>query len=157
MLPDLLTSGLKLVICGTAAGEASAEAGEYYAGPGNAFWQTLFDVGLTPRKLEPSEWRTLLEYGIGLTDLVKDQSGADHGIKFEGGKELRRKMREFAPGMLAFNGKRAAKEYLRMSTTVYGLLPHTIGTTRLFVCPSTGAAARGSWDPRWWQLLVKLL
>ncbi len=156
-LPDLLANGLKLVICGSAAGEASAEAGAYYAGPGNALWQTLFDVRLTPRKLEPSEWQSLLEFGIGLTDLVKDQSGADRGIRFEGGKELRRKMREFKPGMLAFNGKRAAKEYLQMSTTVYGLLPHTIGTTKLFVCPSTSAAARGSWDPRWWDLLAKLL
>ena len=112
---------------------------------------------MTPSTEEPSEWQTLLEYSIGLTDRVKDQSGADRGIRFEGGKDLRRKMREFKPGMLAFNGKRAAKEYLQMPTTVFGLLPHTIGATKLFVCPSTSAAARSSWDPRWWQLLVKLL
>ncbi len=156
MLPDLLKEGLRLVICGTAAGETSAELGQYYAGPGNRFWQTLHEAGLTPRLLAPAEWKTLLEYGIGLTDLVKDQSGADRGIRFEGGKELRRKIREYQPGMLVFNGKKAAKEYLQMPTVVYGPLPHTIGTTKLFVCPSTSAAAKGSWDPRWWELMAKL-
>lgn len=156
MLPDLLAPGLKLVICGSAAGEKSAEVGQYYAGPGNRLWSTLFEIGLTSRQLEPAEWQSLLEFRIGLTDLVKDQSGADRGIKFEGGKELRRKIREYQPGMLVFNGKRAAKEYFDMPTVVYGLLPNSIGTTKLFVCPSTRAAAKSSWDPRWWDVMAKL-
>jgi G:T/U-mismatch repair DNA glycosylase len=55
VLPDLLRPGLRIVFCGTAAGTASARAGAYYAGPGNAFWPTLagtaeFDVaGLEER------------------------------------------------------------------------------------------------------------
>ena len=156
MLPDLLRDGLKLVICGTAAGEKSAEVGQYYAGPGNVFWRTLHETGLTPRELAPEEWATLLDYGIGLTDLVKDQSGADRGIRFAGGQELRRKIRQYQPRLLVFNGKKAAKEYLQMPTVVYGPLPHTIGATKLFVCPSTSAAAKGSWDVRWWELMAKL-
>jgi len=156
ILPDLLAPNLKIVVCGSAAGQKSADVGHYYAGPGNRFWETLHTAGLTPRQLKPEEWRELLQYGIGLTDLVKDQSGADRGIKFQGGRELRRKMREFAPGMLVFNGKQAAKQYLDMPTVVYGLLPHTIGTTKLFVCPSTSAAAKSSWDPRWWEMMAKL-
>ena len=156
VLPDLLAKDLRIVVCGSAAGEKSAAVGHYYAGPGNRFWETLHTIGLTPRQLAPSEWETLLEYRIGLTDLVKDQSGPDRGIKFAGGKELRRKIREFAPGMLVFNGKQAAKEYLDMPTVVYGLLPHSIGTTKLFVCPSTSAAAKSSWDPRWWDMMAKL-
>ena len=156
VLPDLLAPNLRVVICGSAAGQKSADVGHYYAGPGNLFWEILFDIGLTPRKLAPEEWRSLLDFRIGLTDLVKDQSGADTGVKFQGGKELRRKIREYAPGMLVFNGKRAAKEYIDMPTVVYGLLPHGIGMTKLFVCPSTSAAAKSSWDPRWWQLMAKL-
>lgn len=156
MLPDLLKEGLKLVICSFTAAEKAGEKGRWYAAPGNRLWETLHQVGLTPRVLEPAEWQSLLEYDIGLVDLGKDQTGADRGVKFEGGKELRRKMRQYQPGMLVFNGKRAAKEYLAMPTVVYGLLPHTIGTTKLFVCPSTSAAAKGSWDPRWWELMAKL-
>jgi hypothetical protein len=43
-----------------------------------------------------------------------------------------------------------------MPTVVYGLLPHRIGTTKLFVCPSTKAGAKGTWDPRWWEVMAKL-
>jgi len=59
VLPDMLRPGLRLVICGSAAGAVSATHGAYYAGPGNRFWRTLFEVGLTPRRLEPHEFRDL--------------------------------------------------------------------------------------------------
>jgi TDG/mug DNA glycosylase family protein len=117
----------------------------------------LFDIGLTPRELLPSEWEQLLEYGIGLTDLVKDQSGADRGIRFGGGAELRKKIRTFQPGMLVFNGKRAAQEYFQLPRMEFGLLPSMIDKTKLFVAPSTSAAAKSSWDPRYWQVMAKLL
>lgn len=51
MLPDLLKENLSLVICGTAIAAQSADAGSYYAGTGKKFWQVLFDVGLTDKKL----------------------------------------------------------------------------------------------------------
>ncbi len=47
VLPDLLAPDLDIVFCGTAVGTASARRGAYYAGPGNAFWPTLFKVGLS--------------------------------------------------------------------------------------------------------------
>jgi TDG/mug DNA glycosylase family protein len=59
LLDDLLRPGLRIVICGTAAGERSAKLGAYYAGPGNKFWRTLHKVGLTPRALIPAEFREL--------------------------------------------------------------------------------------------------
>jgi hypothetical protein len=81
LLDDLLPPGLRLVICGTAAGERSAKLGAYYAGRGNKFWRTLHEVGLTPdRTLIPSEFRELLSYGIGLTDLAKGVSGMNHTL-----------------------------------------------------------------------------
>src|SRR5258708_4341706 len=83
-------------------------------------------------------------------------TGEGRGRDFEGGRELRRKLREWAPRTLVFNGKQVAKDYLQMPTVVYGLLPHKIETTKLFVCPSTSAGAKGSWDPRWWDAMAKL-
>ena len=153
MLDDLLRAGLKLVVCGSAAGDRSAQLGQYYAGPGNKFWRTMARVGLTPRRLTPGEAGLLPDLGIGLTDLVKDQSGPDSGIEFGGESRelLRRKMQELQPDILCFNGKRAAKEFLRSTTVEYGLQPQRIGATRLFVAPSTSAAANGSWDPAWWD------
>lgn len=81
MLPDLLAKDLKVVFCGSAAGNKSAQAGTYYAGPGNKFWRILYATGLTPRLLQPSEYPTLLNYGIGLSDLVKGKSGSDRDLK----------------------------------------------------------------------------
>ena len=77
ILPDLLAPGLDIVFCGTAVGAESARRRAYYAGPGNAFWPTLAQVGLTPRRLKPEEYPLLLTFGIGLTDLAKHVSGND--------------------------------------------------------------------------------
>ena len=71
MLPDLLDYNLLVVFCGTAAGTVSAERKRYFAGKGNKFWKTLYEVGLTPSRLEPAEYKLLLEYGIGLAPLVE--------------------------------------------------------------------------------------
>ena len=80
ILPDVLDPGLRVVFCGTAAGKRSAQVGAYYAGPGNAFWPTLHEVGFTPRRLAPSEFRDLPRFVIGLTDMCKLRSGSDTEI-----------------------------------------------------------------------------
>ena len=110
-LPDLLRPGLDLVICGAAAGRRSAEVGAYYAGPGNRFWRTLHETGLTPRLLAPEAFRSLPDFGIGLTDLAKTASGSDAEIPrsaWDAGG-LRRKIEAAGPRTLAFNGKNAAQ------------------------------------------------
>ncbi len=71
ILPDVLAPGLDLVLCGTAPSRRSKEQGAYYAHPGNLFWRTLFETGLTPELLRPAAYRRVLAYGIGLTDLCK--------------------------------------------------------------------------------------
>lgn len=72
MLPDYLTPGLKVVFVGTAAGERSAARGHYYSGRGNRFWELLWAVGLTSdRMLIPEHDAQILDYGVGLTDLVQ--------------------------------------------------------------------------------------
>jgi double-stranded uracil-DNA glycosylase len=62
ILPDVLAPNLKVVFCGTAAGTQSAEVGAYYAGRGNKFWRTLYEIGLTPRQLAPHEFTSLPLY-----------------------------------------------------------------------------------------------
>ena len=66
---------MRVVFCGTAPGAASARTGAYYAGPGNRFWLTLPEVGLTPVLLRPAEFARLADFGIGLTDISKTASG----------------------------------------------------------------------------------
>lgn len=155
MLEDLLAPNLRLVVCGTAAGAVSASKGHYYAGPGNRFWPMLHEVGLTPRRLMPREYRELLSFGIGLTDVVKGQAGGDAAIDF--GRydpdSLRDKITRLKPAFLAFNGKKAAQVFLDRPRVATGLLPDTIGDTQLFIAPSTSGAASGFWSiEEWWDL-----
>ena len=159
VLDDILAPGLKLVICGTAAGSRSALLKHYYAGPGNKLWRTLEETGLTRRRLDPAEAHELLGYGIGLTDLVKGQSGDDRDLVFERSScaVLREKLLRYAPSVLCFNGKRAAQEFFGTKAVSYGLQSESVGVTALFVAPSTSAAANGSWDLAYWQELAALI
>jgi TDG/mug DNA glycosylase family protein len=152
-----LAPGLNLVVCGSAAGTRSAELGAYYAGPGNQFWGMLHRVGLTPRVLKPAEFREVIAYAIGLTDIAKKSLGADSSLR-RGDSDpagLRRKIEIFQPKILVFNGKRAASAFLDGSVA-YGSQPgRDIGVTRIYVAPSTSGAARGFWDEGLWRLVAE--
>jgi TDG/mug DNA glycosylase family protein len=155
ILPDLIKPSLRVVFCGTAVGARSAEAGAYYAGPGNAFWTTLYEIGLTPRRLRPSEYAELLHYGIGLTDICKVSSGSDREVGTGGFdvQGLRATLERYAPDWIAFNGKKAAETALGRPVD-YGRQPERLAGTEAFVLPSTSGAARGYWDIRHWQELA---
>lgn len=159
VLPDVLKLGLKVVFCGTSVGNKSAKAAAYYAGPGNQFWNILSRIGLTPRQLNPQEFRSLLQYGIGLTDLVKERSGNDDELVSSDFDRdgLIAKIEQFQPKALAFNGKRASKAFFDNRHIDYGRQPKTIGSTALFVLPSTSGAARKYWDETHWQELANFV
>ena len=71
-LPDLLHPGLRLLVCSTAAGRASAAR---YAERGNRFWHVLHEVGLTATVLQPGDSALLLEARIGLIELAEYVAG----------------------------------------------------------------------------------
>jgi TDG/mug DNA glycosylase family protein len=157
MLPDILAENLLVVFCGMAASPKSAMAKAYYAGPGNKFWQTLYQIGLTDRKLEPHEFREVIEYRLGLTDLAKEVSGLDAELSFQDfdADGLRERIQYYCPQILCFNGKKAAQIFLQKRVG-YGLQEECIGDTRIFVAPSTSGAASGFWDIRVWLELGQL-
>jgi TDG/mug DNA glycosylase family protein len=155
VLPDVLAPGLRVVFCGTAPGTASARAGAYYAGPGNRFWVTLHEVGLTPVLLEPTEFARLPEFGIGLTDISKTASGSDRQVGRQGFDRVRlaAAITAASPAHLAFNGKNAAQGALGRPVG-YGRQPERIGGATVWVLPSTSGAARGFWDVGPWRELA---
>lgn len=157
VLPDVLAPNLDIVFCGTAVGNVSAQRGAYYAGPGNKFWPTLFEVGLTPRLLQPKEYREVLSFGLGLTDLVKAVSGVDSQLSdshFDR-ERLRATIERYQPKIVAFTSKRAAQEFLGRPV-VYGIQPERVRETALFVLPSPSGAARRWWDMSYWRELARL-
>jgi TDG/mug DNA glycosylase family protein len=154
----VLEPGLRVVFCGSAAGAVAARVGAPYAGPGNRFWWVLHEVGLTPRELAPAEFRTLPRYGIGLTDAAKFTSGPDASLArtdFDA-QAVREKVERCAPRILAFVGKRSAQEVLG-DAAGYGRQRARIGTSDVWVVPSTSGAARGAWDLAPWHALARSL
>jgi len=148
-LDDLLVPDLDLVVCGFAVGTKSYEEKAYYAGPGNKFWMSLKEVGLTQGLLRPEEFRQLLTFRIGLTDLVKDQSGGDAVLDFsrDGSSLLRARMLDLRPGVPS----------LGLGTVEYGTCEEVIGRTLLFVAPSTRARADRYWDVIYWKSVSQLI
>jgi double-stranded uracil-DNA glycosylase len=158
ILPDLLQPGLSLVFCGTAAGRRSAAEQAYYAHPGNMFWRALHAVQLTPRLFAPSEYPLLPALGIGLTDLAKHHAGNDDELPRDAFDvdSLRTRIVRYAPPLLAFTSKAAARAALGRSAS-YGLQAERFGDTQLFVLPSPSGQARGHWDLAPWQALAALM
>lgn len=153
-LPDVLQPGLTAVICGHAAGERSAALGAYYAHPGNRFWATLAETGLTPRRLSPREFARVLESGIGLTDVAKTQKGADAGIeaRAQDVEALLEKLERFRPRLLAFAGMKPAQTVYRFlrpkdGGRSLGLQPPHTRLPETWVLGSTSGLATRFWEP----------
>ncbi len=159
MLQDLLTDNLKVVFCGTAVGNRSAEQQAYYAGCSNKFYCVLFHAGFTLIQLIPTQYKDLLKYGIGLTDLVKLKSGMDKNLNPEDYdvSGLKEKIKKYKPKFVCFNGKEAAKAYSGITTVDYGLQNYTLDKTRFFVAPSTSPTAHKYWNEQLWKDLKNLI
>ena len=153
VLPDVLAPNLRVVFCGTAAGHESARRAAYYAHPGNKFWRTLYQIGLTPRQLLPSEYAAVLNYGIGLTDLAKFVSGGDDQLKpadFDV-DALKHKITQIAPRALAFTSKNAGSIFYGSKKIGLGRQPMPFGETTVFVLPSPSGLAIRSWNVDYWR------
>ena len=106
-LPDQLQPNLRIVFVGTAAGQMSADLGHYYAHPGNRFWRTIHETGITPRQYLPHEFPSLLDLRIGFTDMCKTGAGMDHtALNFPiDVPAFRKKMLQYRPKTIAFTSK----------------------------------------------------
>jgi len=158
ILPDVLAPGIRLLICGSAVGAASAAAGAYYFHPGNRLWPTLHAIGLTPHRVAPKDYMRVVAWGIGMTDMCKSLSGSDASLDpaHDDPKRLRRLVERYRPKALAFNGKRAAQAFYGRRVD-YGRQPMLLGQTAVFVLPSTAGLASGVWNVRYWRDLARFV
>jgi TDG/mug DNA glycosylase family protein len=154
VLSDLLQPSLRIVLCGTAAGTTSAVQRAYYAHRQNKFWTILHETRLTPERLRPRQYRELLQYRIGLTDLVKAGAGMDRAtlpkLTAADRARLNTAIARFRPQFLAFTSKTAGQKFFGGKRD-YGEQPEPIGDTRVWILPSTSGAANGSWRPEIWH------
>lgn len=94
-LEPLLREGLDVVFVGTEPGPTSLRQGVYYANPDNTFYRDLRAAGFTSREVQPHEYRSLLDEGIGLDDVYDNPSA------------LRRRLLDAAPQAVCFNSRGA--------------------------------------------------
>jgi double-stranded uracil-DNA glycosylase len=161
-IPDVLASELRVLFCGINPGRVSAAAASHFANPRNDFWALLDAAGFTPRRLDPSEQRQALDYGIGITNAAYRTTPGSGDLRrgdFVGSAErLERFARELRPAWIAFVGKEAYRGAFGERAEL-GLQGRRLGITRLFVLPSTSPAnAAVSWQERlgWFRELARL-
>ena len=157
ILQDLIKPNLDIVFCGTAVGNTSADEQLYYAKSGNKFYSIINEIGLTPNIITPFDYKNLINYNIGLTDIAKDVSGNDNQLKKDDFdiEDFISKIKKYKPKLVCFNGKTASAVFLynnpkKTKQVSYGLLNNTIGKTKLFVAPSTSGSAKKYWDENIW-------
>jgi TDG/mug DNA glycosylase family protein len=154
---------VRIVFCGINPGRVSAAARAPFANPRNDFWRLLHAAGFTPRLLEPSEFRELLAFGIGLTNAARRTTRGASDLRaadFAGSRErLERIAADLEPRVIAFVGKAAYRGVFR-ERAAHGQRARRLGETALFVLPSTSPAnAAVPWDERlrWFRALRELL
>ena len=161
-LPDYLRSGMKLVIVGCNPGDRSARVGHYYAGRGNEFWLLLYKSGIVPELLEHRDDKRMIEFGIGLTDLVKRPTRGAEELRREEFAEgrilLAQKLEQYTPQVIAFNGKHTYENFSQRPCKP-GLQKEQLYGAMVFVLPSTtehDASGNGA-KLRYFRQLAKLL
>ena len=148
-LPDYLRPGLDIVLVGLNPSIPSAQTGRYFANPRNRFWRAFNAAGLVPEPLGPETDYKMLEFGIGMTDVVKRPTPGAGGLTAAdfraGAAELRERLLAAAPRIVSFHGVMAASQYRRHADgsrerVALGLQEWNIGESIAFVTPNPSPA-----------------
>jgi TDG/mug DNA glycosylase family protein len=144
--PDILASGLDVVFCGINPALTAQADGHNFSSPTNRFWSAIHLAGFTDRRLAPSEERSLLLYGCGITAVVTRPTSQARDVS---AVEIRQalssfdtKMRAVAPRMLAFLGKPAISVVLGTRTVNWGLQADTVAGSQAWVLPNPSGRNR---------------
>lgn len=139
-VPDLIAPGLDVLFCGINPGLYSGATGHHFARPGNRFWPSLRASGFTDRLVGPREERILLDYSLGITNLVAraTATAAELGPdELRAGKaRLVRKVLRVHPRAVAVLGIGAYRLAFGDSDARVGRQPAMIGRSMLWVLPN---------------------
>ncbi len=140
-VPDHLRPGLNLVIVGINPGLRSGASGHHYAFPGNHFWKLLYESELLPEPLTFAEDYRVLEYGVGLTNLVhrttREAGELSRAEMAEGAASLKTKLLLYRPKIVCFNGMGIYVAFSGKKVVSLGLQPETLEGMLMFVVPSS--------------------
>ncbi|MHC5540287.1 G/U mismatch-specific DNA glycosylase [Singulisphaera rosea] len=145
--PDILSEGLDVVFCGLNPSTTAAADGHNFSNASNRFWRVLHLAGFTETRLEPQDERRLLDYGCGITAVVRRPTARAEEVSLEEFKsarvEFETKMRLYSPRFLAFLGKRGLSAMLGLPTVEWGRFPMGFAGTNACVLPNPSGLNRG--------------
>jgi double-stranded uracil-DNA glycosylase len=136
-----------VLFCGINPGLYTAAVGHHFARPGNRFWKLLHQAGFTDRLLSPFEEATLLECGLGITNLVARATATAGELTatdlHEGARLLEQKVAVMRPQIVAMLGMEAFRTAFRVPAAGIGLQPDTLATAGVWLLPNpSGLQAR---------------
>ncbi|MFE7748759.1 G/U mismatch-specific DNA glycosylase [Streptomyces sp. NPDC057428] len=140
VVPDVVAGGLRVLFCGINPSLMTAATGHHFAHPGNRFWPVLHLSGFTARQLRPSEQRELLDYGLGITNVVARPTARASELGTEefraGGRALTAKVEELGPSWLAVVGVTAYRTAFGDRRAQIGPQERTVGGARVWALPN---------------------
>jgi TDG/mug DNA glycosylase family protein len=144
---DILAKGLDAIFCGLNPASTAALAGHNFSSGTNRFWTVLHLAGFTDVRLQPQDERRLLEYGCGITAVVRRPTKRAAEVSSEEFREARlgfeAKMRRYAPRSIAFLGKRALSAMIGRPDLDWGRLPTEFAGTMAWLLPNPSGLNRG--------------
>jgi double-stranded uracil-DNA glycosylase len=144
---DILARGLDVIFCGLNPASSAAVAGHNFSNGSNRFWTVLHLAGFTDVRLQPQDERRLLEYGCGITAVVRRPTKRAAEVLPEEFRQARlgleAKMQHYAPRSIAFLGKRAFSAMIGRQDIDWGRFPTEFAGTMAWILPNPSGLNRG--------------
>lgn len=139
-IPDVIGADLRVLFVGINPGLYSATTGHHFARPGNRFWPALHRSGFTDHQLDPAEQESLLDLGLGITNIVARASARADELStaelVEGAAVLAGKAHRWRPRWVAIVGVTAYRAALHRPRATIGPQPDDLGGARVWVLPN---------------------
>ena len=139
-IPDLIAPDLRVLFCGINPGLYSGATGKHFARPGNRFWPALHAAGFTDRLLSPWDGATMLEAGLGITNLVRRTTATAAELRPDelraGGVRLVATADRFRPAYVAILGVTAYRHAFGVPGASIGPQDVPIGPSRAWILPN---------------------
>lgn len=137
---DVIDEALRVLFVGINPGLYSAAIRHHFGRPGNRFWPALHSGGFTPRVLSPFEEFQLLDYSLGITNIVgRATAKADELTRPEleaGATRLLRKVRRYRPRFVALLGLTSYRAAFNRPRAVLGRQPEEFAGATLWLLPN---------------------
>jgi TDG/mug DNA glycosylase family protein len=144
--PDVLAEGLDVVFCGLNPASSAVADGHNFSNRSNRFWPVLNRSGFTDVRLRPDEDRRLIEYGCGITAIVRRSTRRAKEIAAPEFRQARpafeAKMKFYAPRSIAFLGKRGFANMIGQQNVPWGRYSEQFAGAMIWILPNPSGLNR---------------